>query len=281
MRRKNAKADTLIMTATPIPRSLALTIYGDMDMSILKGKPAGRKPITTWWAGEDKRKEVYDFVLSQIRSGRQVFVVCPRIKTAGTDDRGSAEGMFRHLGENIFKGQAIAMVHGGMKVNDKDRIMEDFRRKKYAILVATTVVEVGVDIPNVTIMIVEDAAKYGLAQLHQLRGRIGRGEHESYCILMGEGVTEGAGERLSVISEIDDGFEIAERDLDLRGPGEFLGTKQSGLPELRFGNIVRDFKIMEEAREEAFSLIKADPLLKDPRHAEIRREIAKRFKGNV
>ena len=156
--------------------------------------------------------------------------------------------------------------------------MEDFRKKKYDILVATTVIEVGVDIPNVSVMIVENAERYGLAQLHQLRGRIGRGRHASYCILMGDAKTDSSIERLSIMAETDDGFQIAEKDLDIRGPGEFLGTRQSGLPELKFGNIVRDFSIMEEAREEAFNLIKKDPGLNDPRNAGIRRIIAERFR---
>ena len=168
-----------------------------------------------------------------------------------------------------------------MKSDDKDSVMGDFRDGKYDILVATTVVEVGVDVPNATFMLVEHADRYGLAQLHQLRGRIGRGKHTSYCILMGEPKTEASRERLSTISSTDDGFEIAEKDLDLRGPGEFLGNRQSGLPELRFGNIVKDIKIMEEARREAFEIVKLDPALEDPRHAGIRDNIVERFRGKA
>ncbi|MGB2599575.1 MAG: ATP-dependent DNA helicase RecG [Candidatus Omnitrophota bacterium] len=281
LREKSSKADTLVMTATPIPRSLAMTIYGDMDISMLREKPGGREEVTTYWVGEDRRKAVYSFLRDEIEKGRQAFIVYPRIKKTAGSALLSAEEMFEHLRKDVFPDLRLALIHGRMNPEEKDGIMKDFRDKKYDILIATTVIEVGIDIPNVTVMLVEHAERYGLAQLHQLRGRIGRGRHASYCILMGEPKTDASDERLSTMTETHDGFEIAEKDLDIRGPGEFLGTRQSGLPELRFGNIVHDFTIMEEAREEAFRLVSEDPALKDSRHAGIRDSIKERFKGKL
>ncbi|MGD2279306.1 MAG: ATP-dependent DNA helicase RecG, partial [Candidatus Omnitrophota bacterium] len=281
LRGKGKLADTLVMTATPIPRSLAMTVYGDMDISVLKEKPGGREEVSTYWVNEEKREEVYAFLRDEIKKGRQAFVVYPRIKKTASSKLLSAEEMFQRLKKDVFPDLNPALIHGRMAPGEKDRIMKDFRSKKYDILVSTTVIEVGIDIPNVTVMLVEHAERYGLAQLHQLRGRIGRGEHASYCILMGEPVTEASVERLSTMTETHDGFEIAEKDLDIRGPGEFLGTRQSGLPEIRFGNIVRDFTIMEDAREEAFSLVKDDPALQDHRHEGIREAINERYKGKI
>ncbi|MFQ5952094.1 MAG: ATP-dependent DNA helicase RecG [Candidatus Omnitrophota bacterium] len=281
LRAKSSMADTLAMTATPIPRSLALTIYGDMDISVLREKPVGREEVTTYWVGDERREAVYGFIRDEIKMGRQAFVVYPRIKKTGALNLLSAEEMFERLSKDVFPDLRLALIHGRMAVEEKDKIMKDFRNKNYDILIATTVIEVGIDIPNVTVMLVEHAERYGLAQLHQLRGRIGRGEHASYCILMGEPATDASTERLSTMTETHDGFEIAEKDLDIRGPGEFLGTRQSGLPELKVGNIVRDFTIMEEAREEAFRLVKEDPALVDPRHAGIRESINERFRGKI
>jgi ATP-dependent DNA helicase RecG len=279
LRRKGSTPDTLVMTATPIPRSLALAVFGDMDISSLKEKPTGREPVTTYWVGEDRRGAVCEFIRGEVAKGRQAFIVYPRIKKTARSDLRSAEEMFSYLRKDVFGDLRLALVHGRMRSEEKKRAMDDFRHGKHDILVATTVIEVGVDIPNVTVMVVEHAERYGLAQLHQLRGRIGRGEHVSYCILMGEPRTDASYERLSTLADTDDGFKISERDLDIRGPGEFLGTRQSGLPELRFGNIARDFGIMEEARKEAFDLVREDPCLKDPHNTGIRENILGRFKG--
>ena len=279
LQRKGDVPDTLVMTATPIPRSLMLTVFGDMDTSLLKEKPEGRQPVSTYWAQEEKREAVYTFIRDEVEKGRQAFIVYPRIKETEKSDLKSAEEMYKRLKEEAFRDLRIALIHGRLKTAEKKKIMDDFRKNKYDILVATTVIEVGVDVPNVTVMLVEHAERYGLAQLHQLRGRIGRGEHASYCILLGEPKTDSSMERLATMSEVDDGFKIAEKDLDIRGPGEFLGTRQSGLPELRVGNIVRDFSIMEEAREEAFNLVSEDPDLKDPHNLGIRRSITERFRG--
>ncbi len=277
LRQKGEMPDTLVMTATPIPRSLVLTVFGDMDISYMKEKPVGREPITTYWVGEEKRESVYEFVKDEIKKGHQVFMVYPRIKKTDASQLRAAEDMYEHLKADIFKGINVALIHGRMKTDEKDKIMDDFRKGRYDILVATTVIEVGVDVPNVTVMVVEHAERYGLAQLHQLRGRIGRGKFSSYCILIGEAKTDNSSERLSVMMETDDGFKISEKDLDIRGPGEFLGTRQSGLPELKFGNIVKDFSIMEEAREEAFKLINEDPRLEDPRNRNIKKLVEERF----
>jgi ATP-dependent DNA helicase RecG len=279
--KKGSMPDILVMTATPIPRSLVLTFFGDMDVSSLREKPGGRKEVTTYWAGEDKRHEIYDFISEEVKKGRQAFIVYPRIKKTGSLDLRSIEEMYEGLRKHVFRGLRLAMVHGQMRPADKDRVMDDFRSGEYDILVATTVIEVGVDIPNVSVMLVEHAERYGLAQLHQLRGRIGRGKHSSYCILLGDPTTESSAERLETMSETDDGFAIAEKDLDIRGPGEFLGTRQSGLPELKVGNIARDFGIMEEAREEALALVEEDPSLSDPRNSGLKAGILERFRGKL
>jgi len=277
LREKGKMPDTLVMTATPIPRSLALTVFGDMDMSFMREKPAEREPVTTYWVDEEKRPAIYDFVRDEIEKGHQAFIVYPRVKKTHASGIKSVEDMYLRLKEDVFKDLKVAMIHGRVKIKEKDKIMEDFRKGKYDILVATTVIEVGVDVPNVTVMVVEHAERYGLAQLHQLRGRIGRGKHQSYCILIGEARTDTSYERLSIMTETDDGFKISEKDLDLRGPGEFLGTRQSGIPELKFGNIVKDFSIMEEAREEAAGLIDEDPTLSDPRNKGVKVLVKERF----
>lgn len=281
LRKKGTSSDVLVMTATPIPRSLVLTFFGDMDTSTLEEKPAGRESISTWWANEEKREDIYSFVRDEVKKGRQAFIVCPRIKKTGSMELRSAEAEYEHLKNDIFKDLRLALIHGRMKTEEKDNIMESFRRGEYDILVATTVVEVGVDIPNVSVMLVEHAERYGLAQLHQLRGRIGRGRHASYCILLGRAETDSSIERLEAISNTTDGFEIAQKDLDIRGPGELLGTRQSGLPELKFGNIARDFSIMEEARLEAFSLVKEDPDLVMGQNTGVKAALLEMFKGKL
>ena len=281
LRKKGFSPDMLVMTATPIPRSLVLTFFGDMDVSLLKEKPSGRQNVATYWIREDQRLSVYEFIREEVSNGRQAFIVYPRIKETEASGLKSVEEMFQELSENVFRDFRVAMLHGKVNPKEKEEIMNGFSKKKCDILIATTVIEVGIDVPNATIMMIEHAERYGLAQLHQLRGRIGRGDHASYCILMGEPSTEEAYERLSAIADIEDGFEIAEKDLDIRGPGEFLGTKQSGLPEIRIGNIAKDFDIMEQAREEAKSIVEFDPLLKAENHKGIKRNLILRFKGKI
>jgi ATP-dependent DNA helicase RecG len=274
----------LVMTATPIPRTLALTVYGDLDISVIREMPKGRKPIATYWVEEAKREEVYNFVKEELEKGRQAYVVCPVIE--GKGDRGirgsgyqGAVQLHERLKGGIFSGFNVALLHGRMGSKEKEAVMRDFKKGKINLLVSTVVIEVGIDIPNATVMVVENAERFGLAQLHQLRGRIGRGVQESYFILLSDPGTEEAAERLKAIENTLDGFQIAEADLNIRGPGEFFGTRQHGLPEIRFGNIVKDFGIMELARKEAFDLIAKDPDLEEERHHVLREALLRRFSG--
>ena len=294
LRKKGQSPDVLIMTATPIPRTLALTVYGDLDISAIRELPSGRLPITTYAVEEENRQRIYDFLREEIKKGRQAYIVYPRIwsgtdkaisleaaSRGKTDELKSAARMFNKLQEEIFPDLKIGLVHGRMKVKEKDEIMKKFKNKKIDILVSTTVIEVGIDVPNASTMVVENAERFGLSQLHQLRGRIGRGEYPSYCILLGNPKTESARKRFDTMAETQDGFKVAEEDLELRGPGEFFGTKQHGLPELRFGNILKDFQIMEEARAEAFSLIREDPRLENPKNRIIKEVLRRRFRGKL
>ncbi len=291
LRKKGERPDTLVMTATPIPRTLALTIYGDLDISVIKELPGGRLPITTYALTEDKREKAYEFLREEIKKGRQAYIVYPRIEETSADPGNekhasrpraskSASHMHDHLRHKIFPDLKLALIHGRMKPHEKDAIMKKFKENKINILVSTTVIEVGIDIPNASLMIIEHAEMFGLSQLHQLRGRIGRGEYSSCCILLGSPATESARKRFYTMTETQDGFKVAEDDLEMRGPGEFFGTKQHGLPEIRFGNIIKDFGIMEEARSEAFRIVKEDPLFKDTRHKALGNMVKKRFDLN-
>ncbi|MFA5147070.1 MAG: ATP-dependent DNA helicase RecG [Candidatus Omnitrophota bacterium] len=282
LREKGYNPHVLVMTATPIPRTLALTVYGDLDISVIREMPKGRKPIVTYWVEEAKRGSVYSFVKEELAKGRQAYVVCPLIeKTARSLELGarSLEETFDKLKNEIFTDFKVGLLHGKMSTKEKDAVMKDFKKGKTALLVSTIVIEVGIDVPNATVMLVENAERFGLAQLHQLRGRVGRGEHESYCILLADPKTERAAQRLKAVEGTLDGFEIAEADLDIRGPGEFFGTKQHGLPEIRFGNIIKDFDIMELARKEAFALVARDPGFREEHHRALAANLAERFKG--
>lgn len=271
--KKGFNPDVLLMTATPIPRTLALTVYGDLDISVIRELPKGRRSITTYSLEEEKRGQVYGFLKEEIEKGRQAYIVYPKIKAAAF--------MCDRLQKEVFPGLKLALLHGKMKAKEKGDSMKKFRNKKIDILVSTTVIEVGIDIPNASVMLIESPERFGLSQLHQLRGRIGRGEHPSYCLLLGSPTTEEARRRFDTMRETQDGFKIAEEDMELRGPGEFFGTKQHGLPEIRFGNILRDFGIMEEARREAFELVKRDPCLEDTRNAFVREALRARFEGKL
>jgi ATP-dependent DNA helicase RecG len=240
------------MTATPIPRTLAMTTYGDLDVSLIKDMPPGRKPIKTTARPESKREEVYEFLRKEVEQGRQAYVIYPIIEESEKIDVKAATAMADHLASDIFPELRVALLHGRMKQDAKDHVMQAFLRGEIDILVATTVVEVGVDVPNATVMMVEHAERFGLSQLHQLRGRVGRSEHQSFCILLYQyQLSEDAKERLAAITSTTDGFVLAEKDLELRGPGDFFGTRQSGAPLLRVGDLLRDFTIMEEARQDA------------------------------
>jgi len=256
LRAKGLHPDVLVMTATPIPRTLALTAYGDLDTSIMREMPPGRHPIKTIAKPESRRDEIYDFIRKQLDEGRQTYVIYPLVEESAKVDLKAATEMADHLAQEVFQAYRVGLLHGKMKQDAKDRIMGAFSRGELDILVSTTVVEVGVDVANASVMLVEHAERFGLSQLHQLRGRVGRGPHQSYCVLLYQAPLNDQGRaRLAALTETTDGFEIAERDLQLRGPGDFFGTRQSGLPTLRVGDLLRDHQLMEEARREAVAAL--------------------------
>jgi len=259
LKEKGANPDVLVMTATPIPRTLALTIYGDLDTSVIDELPPGRKPISTRHVNEDRIEQVYSFLQKQIDLGRQAYVVYPVIEESEAQAMKAAEKMFHQLAEVVFPHFQVGLLHGKMAPADKEAVMSAFKSGSIQILVATTVVEVGVDVPNATVMVIEQAERFGLAQLHQLRGRVGRGGEQSYCILVTGKLGDAGRERIRTMVDTNDGFKIAEMDLKLRGPGEFFGTKQSGVPALRFANILRDPELLETARNEATAFIANPP----------------------
>lgn len=283
LRKKGETPDVLVMTATPIPRTLALTVYGDLDVSVLDALPPGRKPITTTWVPEAGRQEVYDALRAQIDQGRQAYVVYPLVEESENMDLKAATDMAAHLQRDVFPDLRIALIHGRMKREEKDRIMHAFKAGDCHILVSTTVIEVGIDVPNATMMVIEHAERFGLAQLHQLRGRVGRGEHASYCILINgtdpdKPVPDDTRRRLKVMAETQDGFRIADEDLRIRGPGEFMGTRQHGLPGLRIADIVRDAGLLRTARRQAFGLIERDHRLNQPDHRLLRETVVRRYR---
>jgi ATP-dependent DNA helicase RecG len=252
LRAKGPMPDVLVMTATPIPRTLALTVYGDLDVSVIRDLPPGRRAILTAVKPESRREQVYEAVKAQLEEGRQAYVVYPLIEESEKVDLRAATEMADHLAQEVFPAFRVALLHGRMKQDAKDRVMRAFAAGDIQVLVATTVIEVGIDVPNATVMVIEHAERFGLSQLHQLRGRVGRGTHQSQCILLYQYPISDLGkERLKALADTTDGFTIAERDLQLRGPGDFFGTRQSGLPTLRTGDLVRDHSIMERARDEA------------------------------
>jgi ATP-dependent DNA helicase RecG len=254
---KGEHPDTLVMTATPIPRSLALTVYGDLRVSVLDQLPPGRRPVKTVIKAEQSRDEVYDLIRRSAEQGRQVFIVYPLVEESEKSDLKAATEMAETLSREVFPDLRIGLMHGRLKGAVKDQLMAEFLEGKLQILVSTTVIEVGIDVPNASLMVIEHAERFGLSQLHQLRGRIGRGRHDSICVLMVDRVsTPEAFERLQVMRRSSDGFVIAEKDLEIRGPGEFVGTRQSGVPEFVFGNILRDRKLLELARQEAERYLK-------------------------
>ena len=261
---KGTHPDVLVMTATPIPRTLAMTLYGDLDISVIDELPAGRLPIVTRVIGEAQLEKAYDFIRNQVAKGRQAYIVYPMVNESDTAEMKSAVAMYDNLRMTAFAGLPLGLLHGQMKPEDKDDVMRRFRAASVAILVATTVIEVGVDVPNATVMLVENAERFGLAQLHQLRGRIGRGAHKSYCILQGHPNSRDAWQRLKVMAETNDGFRIAEEDFRIRGMGNLLGREQSGLPLLRVGDPLADIRLLEAARDEATRLVEQDPQFKDP-----------------
>ena len=270
------------MTATPIPRTLAMTLYGDLDVSVIDELPTGRLPISTKLYEEHQREKLYAGMRHELARKRQVYVVYPLIEESEKVDLKNATDMAKELASVFEPEFRVALLHGKMRGHEKERIMEAFKAGEISVLAATSVVEVGVDVPNATVMVIEHAERFGLSQLHQLRGRVGRSHFQSWCILMAEyRRSEEARQRLKVMTETTDGFKIAEEDLALRGPGEFLGTRQSGLPPFRIANIARDVGILSQARAAAFGLVEADPQLADARFARVKQVLLSRWAGKL
>ncbi len=277
---KGYDPDVLVMTATPIPRTLALTVYGDLDVSVIDEMPPGRSPTVTRIYFEPRRREAYQFLDEELKKGRQVYVVYPLVEETEKSDLKAATEMAAHIQKDIFPNWRVGLLHGRMKADEKEAAMAAFKANETHILISTTVIEVGVDVPNATVMVIEHPERFGLAQLHQLRGRVGRGGHQSYCILMGPRMfADEARERLNAFARTTDGFKIAEEDLRLRGPGEFMGTRQSGLPDLRAANIIRDADLLEKARTEAFALIQQDAAL--THYPQLRDSLRRRWQGKL
>ena len=264
----------LIMSATPIPRTLTLTLYGELDISTLDELPAGRQEVSTRWVPTDRRQAAYGFVRKQVQEGRQAFVICPLIDESEVIEAKAATDEYERLSNEVFSDLKLGLLHGRMAAKDKDRVMRQFRDGELDVMVSTAVVEVGIDVPNATVMLIEGAERFGLAQLHQFRGRVGRGEHKSYCVLLSEVPTDVAKERLAALEQIHDGFRLAEVDLELRGPGDFFGTRQSGLPNLRMAHL-SDKKLLESAREEATRVMKLDPDLKLRKHKAMKAQVSR------
>lgn len=256
----------------------SLIIYGDLDISIIDELPPGRKAIETFAVGSDLIDRMNVFIKKQIEEGRQAYIVCPLIEENETMKVISAEELYVEFKDNIFKEYSVGLLHGKMKTEEKDQIMNDFKENKIQILVSTTVIEVGVNVPNSNIMGIYNAERFGLAQLHQLRGRVGRGEHQSYCILINESKSKSSLERMRILQRSNDGFEISEKDLELRGPGEFFGTRQHGIPELKVANLISDIKILKVVQREAREIIREDPKLELDKHKKLKYRIEDMFK---
>lgn len=282
LRNKGIHADVLVMTATPIPRTLAMTVYGDLDVSVIDEMPPGKKPVRTILMGESRRQSVYETIRREISKGHQVFIVYPLVEQSENLDLKDATKMADHLQKEIFTECRVGLIHGKMKDQEKDSVMKDFQDKKIDLLVATTVIEVGIDVPHASLMVIEHAERFGLSQLHQLRGRVGRRDIPSTCILLADyKVSADARKRLKVMEKTTDGFVLAEEDLIIRGPGDFLGTRQSGLPDFRIASIIRDARFLNDAKEDAFALAARDPLLEKPEHAILKQSLIAKWHGKL
>jgi ATP-dependent DNA helicase RecG len=278
LRQKGVSPHVLVMSATPIPRTLALTIYGDLDLSVIDQLPPGRQEVKTRWLSPGERESAYQFVRKQVEAGRQAFVICPLIEESEAIEAKAAVTEYERLSQRVFPELRLGLLHGRLSTSEKEKAMRRFRSGEFDILVSTPVVEVGIDVPNATVMLVEGADRFGLAQLHQFRGRVGRGQHQSYCLLLAENPSLEARERLGIIERTQDGFALAEEDLRLRGPGEFFGTRQSGLPDLKMARL-SDVELLELARSEAMCLFESDPGLEKLEHKLLAEEVARLWQG--
>jgi ATP-dependent DNA helicase RecG len=276
LRAKGENPHLLVMTATPIPRSLALTIYGDLDLSVMDEMPPGREPVDTYVLYPRERERIYNLIRREVKEGRQAFIIYPLVEESEKSESKAAVEEHETLQKEVFRNLKLGLLHGRLKGDEKDAVMTQFRNKEFDILVSTTVVEVGVDIPNATVMLIEGANRFGLAQLHQLRGRVGRGSEKSYCILIPESENGVDNERLAVMAETNDGFVLAEKDLEQRGPGQFLGTRQAGFSELDMASI-SDVKLIEKARKHAQAMLEADPDLEHPEHQSLKEALDQRW----
>ena len=276
---KGGNPDILVMTATPIPRTLALILYGDLDISIIDELPPGRKKVETYAVDATMRDRINKFIRKQVLEGRQVYIVCPLVEESDAVEAKAASEMAERLAERTFSDLKVALIHGKMKPAEKDEVMTRFASGEIHILVSTTVIEVGVNVPNASLMVVENAERFGLSQLHQLRGRVGRGQYQSYCVLFNESRSEVARERMKVMTETTDGFVISEKDLELRGPGDFFGTRQHGIPELKIANLYKDMEILKKAQEAAQKLRKEDRLLENPENRLLGLAVKEKFAG--
>ncbi len=285
LKQKGENPDTLVMTATPIPRTLSLTYYGDLDVSIIDELPKGRIPIKTAIRYDDDKLQIFEFVKEQIKEGRQIYIIYPIIDESEKLDLKSAEENFKQLKERFFSEYNVDMIHGRMLWYEKEEVMERFKNKQSDILVATTVIEVGIDIPNASVMIIEEAQRFGLSQLHQLRGRVGRGAEQSYCILIARTENNSDNEdyikRLKIMEETTDGFKIAEADMEIRGPGEFFGIRQSGVLNFSSMDLVKDKDIVVKAKDIAFKIIEEDPQLRKPEHEVIRKAFVNNYEDAI
>lgn len=273
---KGNVVDTIVMTATPIPRSLAIILYGDLDLSIIDELPPGRKPVETCVVNDSYNQRVYNFLKKQINEGRQVYVVCPLVEENEDLDLNSVEKLYEEY-KKEFNGYNVAILHGKMKNKEKDSIMQEFKANKINILISTTVIEVGISVPNATVMVIENSDRFGLAALHQLRGRVGRGSASSYCILKSNNKSAIARQRLDIMRRSNDGFEIAQKDLELRGPGDFFGVRQSGMPEFKLANLLTDTKILESTQEAVKTLIEEDRTLSLPQNSKIKNALYNKY----
>ena len=282
LKHKGKNPDILVMTATPIPRTLSMTMYGDLSVSVIDQLPPGRKPITTELYRSNQKQHAYMRIGKELEQGRQAYVVYPLVEESEKSDLQAATIAAKTFAQEIFPQFSIGLLHGRMKSAEKDEVMERFRRGEIQLLVATTVVEVGVDVPNATVMMIEHADRFGLSQLHQLRGRVGRGADKSYCLLIPSShYSEDARKRLKVMVATNDGFKIAEADLEIRGPGDFLGTRQAGLPDFRVASLIKDIWVLDTARQEAFAYVKQTEQLTTTEAKPVKEELIRRWGGRL